>query len=99
MIKFTLALVASLALFAVVAFAASSPVAPTTAPTVATTAPTFAPEPPPVVLETSAVLVLAKPAPAKVARVTPKAPKAKAWTCGTWEASNVGGAFKRCEWR
>lgn len=71
-------------------------------PTVAAVLP--APAPTPVIFETSSVLIIfeqpnaeqpSKPAP--VARH--KAPKAKTWTCGTWEDSQVGGAFKRCEWR
>lgn len=96
MIKSFTAIVAVLCVFASVAFAAlltSTPVAAaTSAPASASPAASTASVD---VFETSAVLVLAKPAkPArKVAR------KAKAWTCGDWEASAVGGAYKRCEWR
>lgn len=31
---------------------------------------------------------------AKVAMVAPKV-----WTCGAWVDSQVGGGYKRCEWR
>lgn len=51
-----------------------------------------------VVLETSSVLVLVqdkKEAP-KARRV---AARAKTLQCGQWEASTVGGAYKRCDWR
>lgn len=50
----------------------------------------------PVLFETGSMLVFAKPKPAATVA---RAPKAKAYQCGTWEASNVGGAYKRCEWR
>jgi hypothetical protein len=37
------------------------------------------------------------------AKVAPKGAKvatvAKVWTCGGWVDSQVGGGYKRCEWR
>ena len=32
-------------------------------------------------------------------RANKPARKAKAWTCGDWQDSNVGGRYKACEWK
>lgn len=52
----------------------------------------------PVVLETSSVLVLVGPV-QEAPKPRPVAARAKTYACGGWEASQVGGSYKRCDWR
>lgn len=97
MLKSFCGIVAVLVFGAMVAFAATvsreSSAAPVAAPTVQA-------DPTPFVFESSAVLVLAKALDTKPApTVARNAPKAKAYQCGAWEDSQIGGAYKRCEWR
>jgi hypothetical protein len=95
MLKSFCGIVALLCFAASVAFAALLTSTPALAPAPVEPAPVAGTRTAPVVFEQGSILVLAlaKPA-ATVARV-----KAKAYQCGTWEASQVGGAYKRCEWR
>jgi hypothetical protein len=99
--KVLVSVFAALSVLAVSAlcYAAWSPVVPPVQAVEGPAAPAVLTESPPVVLETSAVLVLADRAKeAPLARPVARRAKTK-YECGGWEPSQAGGAYKRCDWR